>query len=92
VPKAVGGRLASYECCEQVPAEVTIGTDDIGIKELAGGRYAVVSMEKKPAIIGDSIRHFHQEYVPHNDIGIDGARPTYEIYYEDTMEYCVPIL
>lgn len=92
VTNVVNGQLLSYECCEQVPQEVKTGTDDIGIKELVGGRYAVVSIEKHPAIIGDSIRRFHQEYVPHNGIRIDGTRPTYEIYYEGTMEYCVPIL
>jgi DNA gyrase inhibitor GyrI len=92
VPKVENGQLSSYECCEQIPGEVTNGTDGIGIKELSGGRYAVVSIEKEPAIIGDSIRRFYQEYVPNNGIGIDGTRPTYEIYYESTMEYCVPIL
>jgi hypothetical protein len=30
--------------------------------------------------------------VPQNRIEIDGMRPSYEIYYEKTMEYCVPIL
>jgi AraC family transcriptional regulator len=88
----VDDQLLSYDTCVQVPEEVTTGSDDIGIKELPGGRYAVVSIEKAPAVIGDSIRRFHQEYVPQNNLAIDDARPSYEIYYESTMEYCVPIL
>ena len=92
IPIVRDGQLLSYECCVQVPANVQSGLDDIGIKELPGGRYAIVSMQKDPAIIGPSIGRFYQEYVPQNNIGIDGMRPTYEIYYESTMEYCVPIL
>lgn len=34
----------------------------------------------------------YQEYVPQNRLQIDALRPTYEIYYESTLEYCVPIL
>jgi DNA gyrase inhibitor GyrI len=63
----------------------------VGIKELPGGRYAVVKIAKDPQIIGDSIGRFCQEYVPKNNIRIDGMRPTYEIYWEDTMDYCAPI-
>jgi DNA gyrase inhibitor GyrI len=92
VINAVDGHLSSYECCIQVPEQVQSGSEDIGIQELPGGRYAVVSIEKDPRIIGDSIARFHQEYVPQNQLEIDGMRPTYEIYYEKTMEYCVPIL
>ena len=91
IPVVQDGRLSRYECCVEVPATVQSGLDDIGIKDLPGGRYAVVSIRKDPAIIGDSIARFYQEYVPQNRIEIDGMRPTYEIYYESTMEYCVPI-
>jgi DNA gyrase inhibitor GyrI len=92
IPVVQDGRLSRYECCLEVPPQVQTGRDDIRIKELPGGRYAVVSIAKDPAVIGDSIGRFYQEYVPQNRIEIDGARPTYEIYYESTMEYCVPIL
>ena len=89
--KATDGQLLSYECCVQAPEQVKSGSEGVGLKELPGGRYAV-SAKKDPPIIGDSIRRFYQEYVPHHSIQIDGTRPTYEIYYESTMEYCVPIL
>lgn len=92
VPNVVDGQLSSYGCCVQVPEDVQSGSDGVDIKELPGGRYAVVSVEKDPRIIGDSIGRFYQEYVPQNNIKVDGTRPTYEIYYESTMEYCVPIL
>jgi len=92
IPVVQDGRLSRYECCVEVPAHVQSGSDDIGIQELPGGRYAVVSMPKDPPVIGPSIGRFYQEYVPQNHIEIDGMRPTYEIYYESTMEYCVSVL
>ncbi|NIV01264.1 MAG: GyrI-like domain-containing protein [Phycisphaerae bacterium] len=91
IPNVVDGQLLSYECCIQVPEQVQNGSDGVDIKVLPGGQYAVVSLEKAPQIIGPSIGRFYQEYVPQNNIEIDGTRPTYEIYYESTMEYCVPI-
>jgi DNA gyrase inhibitor GyrI len=90
--KMVDGQFASYDCCVQVPEQVQSGSDGVDIQELPGGQYAVVGIRKDPAIIGNSIGRFYQEYVPQNHLDIDGARPTYEIYYESTMEYCVPIL
>jgi DNA gyrase inhibitor GyrI len=92
VPVLVGGWLSSYECCIEVPEDVQGGSSGVGVKELPGGRYAVVSIEKAPAIIGDAIGRFYQEYVPQNGLEIDGRRLTYEIYYASTMEYCVPLL
>jgi len=86
------GRLASYDCCVQVPELLQSGSEGMEVKDLVGGRYAVLSMPKAPAVIGSSIGRFYQEYVPQNQIAIDGARPTYEIYCESTMEYCVPVL
>jgi len=91
VIRTVNGQLASYDCCVQVPDAAQSGSDGIQIQELPGGRYAVVSMRKDPAVIGDGIRRFYEEYVPQNHIEIDGARPVYEIYFESTMEYCVPV-
>jgi len=92
VTNMVDGQLSSYDCCVQVPEQVQSGSDGIAIKELPGGRCAVVSIEKDPSIIGDSIGRFYREYVPQNHIEIDGTRLVYEIYYEKTMEYCVPVL
>ncbi|MBU0495233.1 MAG: GyrI-like domain-containing protein [Chloroflexi bacterium] len=91
VIEEVDGRPAGYACCVQVPPAVTDGLGAIGIQELTGGRYAVVTIEKDPAIIGDALRRFYQEYVPQTGLAIDGARPTYEVYYEHTLDYCVPI-
>jgi len=90
--RSVDGRPSSYDCCIRVPDLVQSGSGEVSLQELPGGRYAVVSIRKDPAIIGDSIRRFYQEYVPQNKIEIDGQCPTYEIYFESTMEYCVPIL
>jgi len=88
----VEGRLLSYECCVEAPEQVQSGSDGVDVKELPGGRYAVLSIIKDPRIIGPTIGQFHQEYMPQHNLAIDGTRPTYEIYYEKTIEYCVPIL
>ena len=90
--KTVNGQLASYDCCIQVSEKVQSGSEGVDIKELPSGQYAVLSIQKDPTIIGNSIGSFYQEYVPQNHIDIDGTRPTLEIYYKSTMEYCVPIL
>jgi DNA gyrase inhibitor GyrI len=90
--RSVDGRPSSYDCCVQVPDQIQSGSGEVKLNELPGGRYAVVSIRKDPAIIGDSIRRFYQEYVPQNQIEIDPRRPTCEIYFESMMEYCAPIL
>jgi DNA gyrase inhibitor GyrI len=88
----VNGQLVSYDCCVQAPEEMQSGSKGVNIKDLVGGQYAVLRIRKDPTIIGNSIGRFYQEFVPQNHINIDGTRSTYEIYYESTMEYCVPIL
>ncbi len=87
----VDDQLASYACCVQIAEEVQSGSGGVAIKDLPGGRYAVVSMEKDPDIIGESIGRFYREYVTQHSLEIDRRRPTYEVYYESRMEYCVPI-
>lgn len=87
-----GGQLESYDCCIQVAGEVQSGSEGVEIKSLPGGRYAVLQILKDPRIIGELIGRFYQAYLPQNDLQIDGSRPTYEIYFGSTMEYCVPIL
>lgn len=81
-----------YDCCIQVPDGIERGDGDVEIKELPGGRYATLSIRKEPAIIGETLRRFYHEYVPQNRLRIDAGRPTYEIYYENTMDYCVPVM
>ncbi len=92
IPVVREGRLLKYECCVQVPEAVEAAPQDMLVKDLPGGCYAVLTMEKEPAVIGESISRFYAEYLPQNGIELDEARPTYEVYYETTMEYCVPAL
>jgi hypothetical protein len=40
----------------------------------------------------ESVRRFHEAYVPQNALQVDASRFTYEVYYQDMMEYCVPVL
>jgi AraC family transcriptional regulator len=86
-----GDQLSHYDCCVQVPEGTPAGGDDITIQDLPGGRYAVLAITKDPAVIGPTIGRFYQEYLPQSGLQVDGSRPTYEIYFERTMEYCVPI-
>ena len=76
----------------EVPDDVGSGAGDISIQELVGGRYAVLTTDKDPSICGPDIGRFYQEYVPQKGLEIDDTRPTYEIYYERALEYCVPIV
>jgi DNA gyrase inhibitor GyrI len=87
-----GEQLSHYDCCVQVPEGTSAGKSEIAIQDLPGGRYAVLAIPKDPAVIGPSIGRFYQEYLPQSDFKVDASRPTYEIYFERTMEYCVPIL
>ena len=92
VAYAQGGQMARYDCCVQVPESVQVATDEIAVQNLPGGSYAVLSMDKDPAIIGASIGRFYGEYVPQQGVVLDNARPTYEVYWEKKMEYCAPTL
>jgi len=91
IPVVRDGQLLKYECCVQVPGNIHAAPQDILVKDLPGGHYAVLSMQKDPAVIGESIGRLYQEYLPQNGLELDEIRPTYEIYYETTMEYCVPV-
>jgi DNA gyrase inhibitor GyrI len=89
---AAEDQLLRYECCIEVPDEVQSAPEGIRIKKLPGGKYAVVTIAKDPQLIPETVHRFHEEYAPQNSIQMDAARPTYEIYFEDVMEYCVPVL
>ena len=91
VPQVTEGQLKSYECCVELPEPVQVSTEIIQTKQLPGGQYAVLTLEKDSTSIGDSIGRFFAEYVPEHQLAIDNNRPTYEIYYEHVMDFCVPI-
>ena len=92
IPTIDEKQLVMYECCMEFNLPMMEDNAEIQLKTLPGGSYAVLRVEKTPAKIGRSIRAFHADYIPDNDLVIDDLRPIYEIYYEDTMEYCLPIL
>jgi hypothetical protein len=48
-------------------------------------------VEKLPSRIGPAIRAFRGDYLPDRGLIPDEDRPVYEIYFKDTLEYCVPI-
>ena len=86
VPEVVEGELVSYDCCLEFPLPESGRT-----RTLPGGRYAALSVEKTPAKIRPAIRSFRGDYLPDHGFVLNEDRPVYEIYYKDTLEYCVPI-
>ena len=86
-----GGQLSHYDCCVQVPSGTSAGEGEIAIQDLPGGRYAVLAIPKDSAVIGPTIGRFYQEYLPQSGLQVDNLRLTCEIYFEHTMEYCVPL-
>ena len=91
IPQVSNGQLTSYECCIELPEPVDVNDSEIQTKQLTGGKYAVLTLEKDSATIGETIGRFFAEYVPEHDLVVDNDRPGYEIYYEHIMEFCVPI-
>jgi DNA gyrase inhibitor GyrI len=91
IPTIDAKQLIMYECCIEYPIPMMEDNPDIRLKTLTGGNYAVLIIEKTPTKIRRAIQRFHADYIPDNDLVLDEQRPTYEIYYEDTLEYCVPI-
>ena len=91
VPQVIDSQLKSYDCCVELLEPVQVSTETIQTKQLPGGQYAVLTLEKDSASIGDSIGRFFSEYVPEHQLVIDNDRPSYEIYYEHLMDFCVPI-
>jgi DNA gyrase inhibitor GyrI len=93
IASVVDGKLQSYECC--IPIGETLSPDEnslLDIKVLPGGKYVIVKIEKQSEIIGATIQRFFEEYVPNANLRIDSSRPTYEVYWDTTMDFCVPIL
>jgi DNA gyrase inhibitor GyrI len=87
IPELADRRLMAYDCCIEFPLPENIEE----VKVLPGGRYAVLTVEKQREKIGPAIRAFTGDYLPEHELVVDEERPTYEIYYKETMEYCVPI-
>jgi DNA gyrase inhibitor GyrI len=85
------GRLLRYVCAIQIPSGVAERSADVGIRNLAGGRYAVLEVDKNPEVIGPCIGRFHDGYLPAHSLSVEPGRPAYEVYFETTMEYCAPI-
>ena len=91
IPQVSNGQLTSYECCIELPEPVDVNESGTQTQQLIGGKYAVLTLEKDSATIGETIGRFFAEYVPEHELVIDNDRPGYEIYYEHIMEFCVPI-
>ncbi len=93
IASVIDGKLQSYECCIPISAElVSDEHGDLKIKVLPGGQYAILTIEKQSERIGETIRRFFEEYVPNVRLRIDDSRPIYEVYWDTTMDFCIPIL
>jgi len=92
IPSLDGKVLVTYNCCIEFPLPIYETSNGVDVKPLSGGMYAILRIEKKPSKISKAIRQFHGDYIPENQIVIDEHREIYEVYFVDTMEYCVPII
>jgi DNA gyrase inhibitor GyrI len=91
IPHVAERQLIGYDCCVESPDITTSLPQGWQTKHLPGGRYAVLSLEKDSATIGERIGQFFAEYVPQHQLMLDATRPSYEVYYAQTMDYCIPI-
>ncbi len=91
VPFNDGPVLHRYWCCIEAPEGLAADGGAVQIRELAGGRYAVLSLVKDAATIGPAIGRFYSEYVPAHGLILDETRPPIEVYHAQTMDYCVPV-
>lgn len=91
VPFTEGETLRRYWCCIEAPAGLVANEGPVAVRELAGGRYAVLMLVKDAATIGQSIGRFYAEYVPTHGLTPDETRPPIEVYFPERMEYCAPV-
>lgn len=91
IPHVAERHLIEYDCCVEAAHIAAPLPHGWQTKQLLGGRYAVLSLEKDSATIGERIGQFFAEYVPQNHLILDATRASYEVYYAQTMDYCVPI-
>jgi DNA gyrase inhibitor GyrI len=91
IPHVVERQLIDYDCCVEPAHIATPLPHGWQTKQLPGGRYAVLSLEKDSATIGERIGQFFAAYVPQHQLILDPTRPSYEVYYAQTMDYCFPI-
>jgi DNA gyrase inhibitor GyrI len=91
VPFSDGPILRRYWCCIEAPEGLAADDGPVQVRELAGGRYAVLSLAKDAATIGPTIGRFYSEYAPAHGLTPDETRPPIEIYDAETMDYCAPV-
>jgi DNA gyrase inhibitor GyrI len=92
IPHVAGRKLIAYDCCIQLAPDTPALPPDWRVKQLPAGRYAVLTLDKDSATIGAQIGQFFAEYVPQHQLQVDATRSSYEVYYTQTMDYCVPIV
>ena len=86
-----GDTLQRYWCCIEAPEGLTDGDGLVQVRELDGGRYAVLSVTKGATALDDAIDRFYADYAPTHGLLPDATRPSIEIYHRATIEYCLPV-
>lgn len=91
-----------YDACVTIPVHVTAGSGEVGVQEIAGGKYAVSRIEvpsDQTRVIGETVDRLYGEWLPASGYTADD-KPALEIYYEDhgkppgtwiKVDYCLPI-
>ena len=91
VPFIEGSVLRRYWCCIEAPEGLTAGDGPVQVRELAGGRYAVLTLRKGAATVAPAIERFRSEYFPAHNLTPDETRPPIEVYNSETIDYCAPV-
>lgn len=91
-----------YDACVTVPETITEGSGEVGVQEIAGGKYVVAHIDipsSETRKIGETVDQMYGEWLPSSGYMVDD-RPSLEIYYDNPdhpagtwikMDYCIPI-
>lgn len=85
------GTLVRYWCCIEAPEGLAAGDGAVQVRDLDGGRYAVLSLAKDATATDDAIDRFYADYAPAHGLLPDETRPSIEVYHRATIDYCVPV-
>ena len=91
-----------YDACVTVPGETSAAGGEVGIQDIAGGKYAVCHLDVSAAeaqAIGKAVDRLYGEWLPQSGYQADD-KPPLEIYYPTpdkpagawiSMDFCLPV-
>ncbi len=101
-PEITPNDKCRYDACVTVPESVKAEDGEIGIQDIAGGKYAICRIEVSPLEahkIAEMVDHLYGDWLPDSGYQADD-KPPLEIYYPTpdkpagtwiSMAYCLPL-